>query len=105
MARPKKDIQRTYEMKVRMTEAERAIIRQHAKQTGLSMAEYLRERGLEHVLRSRLTTQEVATFRHLAGMANNLNQLTRHANEGKPLLEAEILSTLQAVQEMLSKLK
>jgi len=80
---------RTRRLDLRVTETERRQIAQNAERAGLKLSAYLRRSALgspvsdaeiSAPLSAILTKPERA---QLASMANNLNQLTRHAHTGQ----------------------
>jgi hypothetical protein len=83
MARPKSEEKRTLEIKVRLTAAEKAALQERADQVGLPLAEYLREQGLGHKPKARLTPEEVSLFKELRHLSNNLNQVAKYAHQAK----------------------
>lgn len=82
------------------TEEEAELIKEKAKQAKLNYNEY--------ILRSTLGTpiiviDEPKAFHQLAGMANNLNQLTHLCHIGK-IKEPEILMELQEIMKGVNEL-
>lgn len=89
MARPTKAFgeRRDDQLHIRLTPDERARLEQTADALGLTVAEFVRRRGLDYrlpptVQRERSNTIAALT---LVGLANNVNQLTRHAHAGRGL--------------------
>lgn len=104
MARPTKAIKRKEKLTLYYTKAEFKMIEKFADRHGISKAEFARLKSLDHKLRPRLTIQEADYYRQLTGMANNLNQLTRVANQGE-VFTMKILETLEAINFTIDKLK
>ena len=65
---------------VKMAAADYYALRGKARAAGLTWAEYARTALSRSVVRQRLTAEQMTLLRQLAGMANNLNQLTRKAH-------------------------
>lgn len=103
MARPTKKIKRAEKVTVRYTKVELRIIAKYADRSGVSKAEFVRAKSLDHQLRNRMSEEEADHYRKLVGMANNLNQLAHQANSGK-LLYNEIIKTLEKVNLTIDKL-
>lgn len=103
MARPKKAIKRQHPVKVSYTLTEYKLIEKYADRHGISRAEFVRLKSLNHRLRTRLTVEETDYFRKLVGMANNLNQLTKAANQGEAMTR-QILKTLDGINQAIQKL-
>ena len=57
------------------------VIRFRAKKTGRSLATYIREAALAATVTAKHTPEENSLLRSLAGMANNLNQLTKLSHQ------------------------
>ena len=104
--RPKKGDSKTAVLVVRMTPEERATIEQKAIQAGIKIAEWFRKTAEAATITPRFTAEEVGWLRSLAGLCNNLNQLTRVANrEGIGSLERTLQALLKEVAAYLNKLK
>ncbi|MEM6814091.1 MAG: plasmid mobilization relaxosome protein MobC [Bacteroidota bacterium] len=104
MARPKKSVKREKQYSVRLTLAESKRIEKNAARYGLSVSNYLRNKGLDNELKPLWTSEEKAAYQQLIGMANNLNQLTRYTHE-KKLLTVQLLRALEGVNKALDKLR
>ena len=65
---------------VRLDTKNYVIVKNRAKQAGLSLTEYQRQMVLHGQVVERLCSEMVNLFRQLAGMGNNMNQLARQAN-------------------------
>ena len=79
---PKKRIRRETYVKVRLTTTERFLIDNKAQQAGVRISDWFREAILKAKVVPRITTEDRRVLHMLAGMANNLNQLTKLAHTG-----------------------
>ena len=104
MARPKKAVKRQHPVKVSYTLTEYKLVQKYAMRHGISAAEFVRLKSLNHRLRPRLTSEEADYYRKLIGMANNLNQLARAANRGE-VFTLKILETLEGINFTIDKLR
>ncbi|MBT2561358.1 plasmid mobilization relaxosome protein MobC [Pedobacter sp. ISL-68] len=77
---PKKRIRREVHVKVRLTTTERFLIESKARGAGMRISDWVREAILKAKVMTRLTTEDRRVLHLLAGMANNLNQLTKLAH-------------------------
>lgn len=77
---PKKRIRREVHVKVRLKTTERFLIESKARQAGMRISDWVREATLKAKVVSRLTAEDRRVLHMLAGMANNLNQLTKLAH-------------------------
>ncbi len=104
MARPKKAIKRTREVKVRYTSFEYVFIEKAADQHGLSKAEFVRDKSLSHRLKPRLSVEEADLFHQLTDVAGSLRELAKKTSE-RELITLQIIKTLEGVHEVIDKLK
>jgi hypothetical protein len=66
------------------------LVKAQAKQAGLSLTEYQRQKLLTGEVVERLTTEQMELYRQLAGMGNNMNQLAHQANKYGYYKDAEM---------------
>ncbi|SDK57167.1 mobilisation protein (MobC) [Pedobacter sp. ok626] len=77
---PQKKIKRASGIRVRLTTSERFLIESKAKQAGVRISDWFRAAALKAKVVSRITAEDRRILHLLAGMANNLNQLTKLAH-------------------------
>ena len=75
--RPALKIKRTTSINVRLTSLERILIEGKAKQAKLSPSDWFRKAAKKATVHPRITPDDMHVLHVLAGMANNLNQLTK----------------------------
>ncbi|WP_114939562.1 plasmid mobilization protein [Mucilaginibacter endophyticus] len=103
--RPKKSIRRSDFLMVRLTPTEKILIEGRAKNAGLKPSEWFRRAAKNARVFSRFTPEETSWFRMLAGVANNLNQLTHLAHvAGLFTLAVKCQNILKQVDELITKL-
>jgi hypothetical protein len=78
--RPPKKIKRRHIYMIRLTDLEQFTIAAKAKNAGTTISDFFRKAAQKTKVISRLSNDEVGYMRVLAGMANNLNQLTHLAH-------------------------
>jgi hypothetical protein len=78
-AKEEKKLSRSINLK--LTEDDYKAIAQKAASVGMKPTQYTRQMVLDGSIKSRYTKEELDLRRKIAGMANNLNQLTRRANK------------------------
>ena len=66
------------------------LVKAQAKQAGLSLTEYQRQKLLTGEVVERLTTGQMELYRQLAGIGNNMNQLAHQANKYGYYKDAEM---------------
>jgi len=103
MARPKKPIKRGERITIRFTKTEMKTINKITDKIGVDRTEYIRNRSLNYIVHPRLTPEEANIYRQLAGMANNLNQLAKAANN-RDIMTVQIVITLEGINEAIRKL-
>ncbi|UOE49374.1 plasmid mobilization relaxosome protein MobC [Mucilaginibacter sp. SMC90] len=103
--RPKKTIRRSDFLMVRLTPTEKILIEGRAKNAGLKPSEWFRRAAKNARVFPRFTPEESGWFRTLAGVANNLNQLTHLAHvAGLFTLAMKCQNILKQVDELITKL-
>ena len=103
--RPKKTIKRSDFLMVRLTPTERILIEGRAKNVGLKPSEWFRKAAKSAKVFPRFTAEETGWFRMLAGVANNLNQLTHLAHiKGLFTLAMKCQTILKQVEDLITKL-
>ncbi len=89
-------------IKIRVSTEEKKSFEQKANESGMTMADLIRQRLL--TFRIRKTAHEQERIRMLARVGNNINQLARWANSHKSGLEAiQIIMRLDAILQELRK--
>jgi hypothetical protein len=103
--RPKKTVSRSNILMVRLTPTEKFLIEGRAKKAGLKPSEWFRRAAKSAKVFPRFTTEESGWFRMLAGLANNLNQLTHLAHvKGLLSLALKCQTMLREIEELLLKI-
>lgn len=103
--RPKKTIRRSDILMVRLTQTERYLIQERAKNAGLKQSEWFRKAAKSAKVVQRFSTEESSWFRMLAGIANNLNQLTHLAHiAGLFSLGLKCQAILRQIEVLLDKI-
>jgi hypothetical protein len=101
--RPKLGVRREREMKIRLSNKEEFYIKTKAKQAGMQTSTWFRAAAQNAKIVPRLSVDDRSLLHMLTGMANNLNQLAKHANMGNLLLIAR--KCLELLKEIDSALK
>jgi len=78
--RPKIIIRREVHIKVRLTATEHFMIAARAKDAGVKISDWFRAAAKAAKVLARLKPEDLQIMRMLAGLANNLNQLTKLAH-------------------------
>jgi hypothetical protein len=103
--RPKKPVSRSGILMVRMTPTEKYLIEERAKKAGINPSEWFRRAAKSAKVFPRFTAEESGWFRMLAGLANNLNQLTHLAHvAGLFSLAIKCQALLRQIEELLTKI-
>ena len=89
-----------------MTPTEKLLMGERAKNAGLKPSEWFRRAAKNARVFPRFTAEETGWFRMLAGMANNLNQLTHLAHvAGLFSLALKCQAMLQQIEELLTRIR
>ncbi|SEM69978.1 mobilisation protein (MobC) [Mucilaginibacter gossypiicola] len=103
--RPKKTVSRSDFLMVRLTPTERVLIDGRAKRAGLKSSEWFRSAAKSAKVFPRFSVEETSWFRMLAGLANNLNQLTHLAHvAGLFSLALKCQALLKQIEDLLTKI-
>jgi hypothetical protein len=78
---PKKKVRREMDIRIRLTATEKFLIENKAKAAGMRASNWIRTSAKTAKVVPRLTVEELGILRMLAGLANNLNQLTKLAHQ------------------------
>jgi len=78
--RPKVKVRRETHVKVRLTATERYMISARAKDAGMRLSDWIRAAAKAAKVVARLKPEDLQIMRMRAGLANNLNQLTKLAH-------------------------
>lgn len=88
---------------LKLTEADFNKIREKAEKLGMKATQYVREMVLKGSVKSRFTIEELDLIRKLAGIANNLNQIAKKANQAGYIKEAiEIMEIMLQIKKILN---
>ena len=103
--RPKKAIKRTCILVLRVTPTELMLIKGKAKEAGHTPSSWVRQASKRASIVARLTPADIGHLRMLAGVANNLNQMTHLAHkEGLLYHQRNCREVVAQIGELLNKL-
>lgn len=94
------------EIKLHLDDGNYAVVKDMAREAGLSLNKFITRAVMGTTLRKALTDEEYSMVRSLQGIANNLNQLTRCANGmGFDAVAGKVDSLLTITLALLSKFR
>lgn len=101
--RPAKEKEKlTRSINLKLTESGFEAIQQKAESIGMTATQYAREMTLKGRIKPRYTKEELDLRRKIAGIANNLNQLSRKANtDGYKAASYRVTLILEQIKELL----
>lgn len=70
-----------FSINLKLTEADFNSVKDKAEKLGMKATRYAREMVLKGGVKSRFTLEELDLMRKLSGIANNLNQIAKRANQ------------------------
>lgn len=80
--RPAKEKEKlTHSINLKLTAKDFSLIKSKAGELGIKATQYVREMVLKGGVKSRFSLEELDLMRKLSGIANNLNQIARKANQ------------------------
>jgi len=103
--RPPKKVKRQSQLMVRLTETERFLIEEKARDAGMKPSAWFRQAAKKAKVIARLKPDDLRHLRTLTGMANNLNQLTHLAHkEGLTFIRQSCKAILLEIDVILNQL-
>ncbi len=91
---------------IRLTKAERFIIFQKARRTGMNMTTYIRQVALHGSVTPRLSDEDRQIVSQLIDLSNTVNDLARRAQqEGMMKIMLHFEATRNKIDEILQQLK
>lgn len=93
---------RTKWISVRVSEQEHQFISETAKKLRIPSAQLLRERGLNIKLKKANSEININTYRQIAGIAKNINQLAAKINSG--VIPEVDMSHIDYLQQQISEI-
>ncbi|MCE7063508.1 MobC family plasmid mobilization relaxosome protein [Dyadobacter sp. CY343] len=103
--RPPKKVKRQSQLMVRLTETERFLIEEKAKDAGMKPSAWFRLAAKKAKVLARLKPDDLKHLRTMTGMANNLNQLTHLAHkEGLTFIRQSCKELLLQIDRILKKI-
>lgn len=92
----------TCSINLKLTEEDFKTVKEKAAALGMKATRYARKMTLKRSVKSRFTLEELALMRNLSGMANNLNQIAKKANQaGFKRVEPEATEIMKKIKELL----
>jgi hypothetical protein len=90
---------------LRLTPGELTVLRRKAHAAGLALSAYLRQAGLQKMIRARRGQAERDAIYQLSKIGNNLNQLARAANTAGQVVALEMLeAAIERLRDVLDEL-
>jgi hypothetical protein len=87
--RPAKEKEKlNHSINLKLTEKDFTSIKEKAAKLGMKATRYAREMVLKGGIKSRFTLEELDLMRKLSGIANNLNQIAKKANQAGYIAES-----------------
>lgn len=104
--RPLKIVKRSRVCMIRLTALEEFAIAGKARNAGVTISDFFRRSAQKAKVVARLTLEEIALYRIITGMANNLNQLTHLAHkDGLLSVQRNCRNLLEELDIALNELK
>ena len=104
--RPKMPVKKESATGVRFTKSEYFIVKHKAQKAGLKISAYIRLMAINGKVMQRLNEEERQFVRHLVGISNNLNQLTKKAHQaGMQAIKINLVQYTDIIDELLLQLK
>lgn len=92
----------TIPINLKLTAKDYNSVKQTAEKLAMTPTQYAREMTLKGSIKSRFTLEELELMRKLAGMANNLNQIAKKANQaGLTNTAMEVILIINQIKNLL----
>lgn len=107
MARPKKKLEeiKLFQINVRVTLNEQVQLEEIARMYGINVVEFVRRRALQkHLPKFTMSGLQRDLIIELSRIGNNINQMSKRANQGKPNLKG-LENELLDLYKQLNKIK
>ncbi|KQN34322.1 hypothetical protein ASE92_11975 [Pedobacter sp. Leaf41] len=102
--RPVKKIKREKIIMVRLSKTDHFMIEGKANKAGIKISEWFRQAAKAGKVSPRISPEDLKVFRILAGMANNLNQLTKLSHEqGLLVFQKKCRELIGEIHELIAK--
>jgi hypothetical protein len=102
----KPNVKRKYQVLVRLKTEEKYTLIAQAKNASLSKQEYIRQCIMNRVVIARISPELCDMIRKLSGMANNLNQIAKKANQAGYLdVRKEYLYLAENIANLINLIK
>jgi predicted DNA binding CopG/RHH family protein len=100
--RPKKEKEKlSCSINLKLTAKDFDLIKEKAQELGMKASQYVREMVLNGKVKSRFTLEELDLMRKLSGMANNLNQIAKKANQaGFAKVGIEVVGVITLIKRL-----
>lgn len=99
---PKEKEKLNCSINLKLTENDFGLIKEKAEKIGMKATRYAREMVLKGRAKSRFTLEELNLMRKLSGIANNLNQIAKKANQAGYIAESiEIIGIMTRIKRIL----
>lgn len=99
---PKEKEKLNHSINLKLTEKDFTSIKEKAAKLGMKATRYAREMVLKGGVKSRFTLEELDLMRKLSGIANNLNQIAKKANQAGYIAESiNIMGMMIRIKRML----
>lgn len=103
--RPVKKIKREKIIMVRLSKTDHFIIEGKANKAGIKISDWFRQAAKAGKVTPRISPEDLKVFRVLAGMANNLNQLTRLSHEqGLLVFQKKCRGLMDEINELIARI-
>ncbi len=100
--RPIKSVKRDSGIRVRLSKTEHYIIAETAKKAGMKISDWFRQSAKRASVTGRFTPEDMKLLRVLSGLANNLNQIAKKANEqGLLIIQRNCRNLISEIDDLL----
>ena len=106
VGRPPKDYNKlTHSINLKLSKFDYELLQIKSQETRTTPTQFARQMVLNGSVKSPFTEEQMGLMRTLAGVANNLNQIAKHLNEGLKSHKMEALIMIERIKKMMNDSK
>ena len=95
----------THSINLKLLEFDYQLLQLKAQETRTTPTQFARQMVLNGSVKSPFTEEQMGLMRTLAGIANNLNQIAKHLNEGLKSHKMQALVLIERIKKMMNDSK
>ena len=95
----------THSINLKLSKFDYELLQIKAQETRTTPTQFARQMVLNGSVKSPFTDEQMGLMRAIAGVANNLNQIAKHLNEGASSYKMQALVMIERIKQMMNDSK